>query len=132
MTSTPLTSPQHVFLEKVVARSRARRFLNVGSYNLLAWIVLAIYLLPVACMLVTALKSTDQLSDNKAPWYPSKISTYEYLGQADELYQVPTKQGVRKLGLSSRVSARASSSTHRPHSRTDRMEWRLSKTGCGL
>jgi ABC-type glycerol-3-phosphate transport system permease component len=75
MTSTPLTSPQHVFLEKVAARSRARRFLNVGSYNLLAWIVLAIYLLPVACMLVTALKSTDQLSDNKAPWYPSKIST---------------------------------------------------------
>ena len=99
MASTLLPSPRHVSLEQVSARSRARRFLDVGSYNLLAWIVLAIYLLPVAFMLVTALKSTDQLSDNNAPWYPSKISTFVYQGHADELYQVPTQPGLRKLAL---------------------------------
>ena len=99
MASIPINSPQQLSMEQVSARSRARRFLDVGSYNLLAWLVLAIYLLPVAFMLVTALKSTDQLSDDNAPWYPSKISTFTYQGQPDELYQVPTPQGMKKLAL---------------------------------
>jgi multiple sugar transport system permease protein len=100
MASIPLTSARPIpSLEQTAARSRLRRFFSVGSYNILAWIVLGIYLLPVAFMLVTALKSTDQLSDNNAPWYPSKISTYTYLGQADPLYHVPTPQGLRTLAL---------------------------------
>jgi multiple sugar transport system permease protein len=61
--------------------------------------LLAIYLLPVAFMVVTALKSTDQLSDNKAPWYPSRIKTYAYQGHAFQLYQVPTDQGIQTLAL---------------------------------
>ena len=99
MTTPRIPVSQSISLEQVAARSRARRFLNVGSYNLLAWFVLAIYLLPVAFMLVTALKSTDQLSDPNAPWYPSRISTFTYQGQANELFQVPTQQGLRELAL---------------------------------
>ena len=99
MTSLPLASPQKTSLEKTAARSRARRFLNVGSYNLFAWFVLIIYLLPVAYMLTTAFKSTDQLSDNNAPWYPSKVSTFQYQGQADELLRVPMDGTLRTLAL---------------------------------
>jgi multiple sugar transport system permease protein len=50
-------------------------------------------------MVDTAFKSTDQLSDNKAPWYPSRIKTYAYQGHAFQLYQVPTDQGLRTLAL---------------------------------
>jgi len=99
MISTSSTSSQPFSLAKTATHSRARRFLNVGSYNLFAWIVLVIYLLPVVYMLDTALKSTDQLSDNNAPWYPSRISTYQYAGQADELFLVPTQDGLKTLAL---------------------------------
>ena len=99
MTSLPTTSPQLSSLEQTARRSRLRRFLSVGSYNLFAWIVLLIYLLPVAFMVDTAFKSTDQLSDNHAPWYPSKVSTFEYQGQAAELLHVPTDAGMKTLAL---------------------------------
>jgi multiple sugar transport system permease protein len=99
-----LLSPAHSSQQKnslpmAAARSRAIQFLNVGSYNLFAWIVLAIYLLPVAFMLVTALKSTDQLSDANAPWYPSKPSTFTYQGRAAVLFQVPMPAGMQTLAL---------------------------------
>ena len=99
MISPVHNSPQKNSLAKTAARSRAIRFLNVGSYNLLAWIVLAIYLLPVAFMLVTALKSTDQLSDGNAPWYPSKPSTFIYQGQAAVLFHVTMPAGMQTLAL---------------------------------
>jgi multiple sugar transport system permease protein len=73
--------------------------LSAGSYNLFVWLLLAVYLLPVAFMVVTAFKPTDQLSDNKAPWYPSKVAIYDYQGHAFQLYHVPTDQGMRKLAL---------------------------------
>jgi len=61
--------------------------------------VLLIYLLPVAYMVDTAFKSTDQLSDKNAPWYPSKISTFTWQDQADELLQVPMDGGMKTLAL---------------------------------
>jgi multiple sugar transport system permease protein len=96
---TAQPSPQPDSLVKTAAHSRARRALSVGSYNLFAWLLLAIYLLPVAYMVDTAFKSTDQLSDNNAPWYPAKASTYEYKGQAAELVRVPMEGGVKTLAL---------------------------------
>jgi multiple sugar transport system permease protein len=79
--------------------SRIRRILGVGVFNLLAWILLAVYLLPVLFMAVTAFKSTDQLSDNQAPWYPSRKASFEYQGSALTLYTVPTENGIRELAL---------------------------------
>lgn len=92
-------TPQPDSLLKTASHSRARRALSVGSYNLFAWILLAIYLLPVAFMVVTAFKSTDQLLDDKAPWYPARIKTYPYQGQAAELIQVPIDGGLKTLAL---------------------------------
>ena len=99
MNSSRRITPEHTSLAKTAALSRTGRALNVGSYNLFAWILLAIYLLPVAYMVDTAFKSTDQLSDSNAPWYPSRITTYEYQGQAAELLQVPIDGGLKKLAL---------------------------------
>jgi multiple sugar transport system permease protein len=79
--------------------SKLGRFLGAGAYNLLVWFILGLYLLPVAFMVVTAFKPTDQLSDNKAPWYPSKVATYTYQGHVFQLYHVPTAEGLRKLAL---------------------------------
>jgi multiple sugar transport system permease protein len=93
MTANPSTP------SKVNARSGLKRFLNVGAYNLFAWALLIVYLLPVAYMVDTAFKSTDQLSDAKAPWYPSRPQTYTYQGQADELFQVPIDGGLKTLAL---------------------------------
>jgi multiple sugar transport system permease protein len=73
------------------------RLLKAGSYNLFAWVLLAVYLLPVAFAVTTALKSTAQLSDNGAPWYPSRIATYQFQGSADPIYQVPLDGGVKEL-----------------------------------
>lgn len=84
---------------RLARRSRGRRFLQVAAYNLLAWLVLGLYFLPVLYMVDTACKSTDQLSDGNAPWYPSRPSTFTFQGQADELLRVPTGQGLQTLAL---------------------------------
>ena len=99
MTSTSLTASSNPSLAKTAAHSRLLRISSVLSYNLLAWFLLALYLLPVAFMVDTAFKSTDQLSDKNAPWYPSRVSTYQYNGQAAELMHVPMPGGMRTLAL---------------------------------
>ena len=101
MTASETTQPIQASVQEVKRNPPARlgRFLSTGAYNLLAWLVLAVYLLPVAFMVVTALKPTDQLSDNNAPWYPSRPATYTFQGHTFPLYQVPTAQGMRKLAL---------------------------------
>ncbi len=130
---TAQTTPKPDSLAKTTARSRARRALSVGSYNLFAWLLLAIYLLPVAFMVVTAFKSTDQLLDGKAPWYPARIKTYPYQGQAAELIQVPMDGGLKTLAL---VTARHPvQPVRRPAGafrRVDRVAGRLPKIESGL
>jgi len=74
-------------------------FLSAGSYDLFVWILLLIYLLPVAYMVVLAFKSDAQLEDKHAPWYPAKRVTYTYQGQVFDMYHVPTQSGIRRLAL---------------------------------
>jgi multiple sugar transport system permease protein len=93
------TNPSPVTPHKIRRPSRFLNFLRVGSYNLFAWALLAVYLLPVAFMVTTAFKSTEQLSDPNAPWYPSRAVTFTYQDQAYPLVQVSTATGVRELAL---------------------------------
>jgi multiple sugar transport system permease protein len=99
MTLKPSISLRHISELWNTIPGKTRRSLSVGSYNLLAWFLLGLYLLPVAFMVVTAFKSTDQLSDNRAPWYPARISTYVYQGRERQLFTVPTDQGTNVLAL---------------------------------
>jgi multiple sugar transport system permease protein len=83
--------------------SKTRKSLDVGSYNVFVWFLLILYLLPVAFMIVTGCKSTDQLSDASAPWYPASLVTYTYQGKTYGLYDVPMADGgTRRLALVSR------------------------------
>jgi multiple sugar transport system permease protein len=84
---------------KKAARSQLGRSLGTVSYNLLAWFLLVLYLLPVVFMVDTALKSTEQLMDSQAPWYPARLKTYLYQGQADELLQVQVAGRMETLAL---------------------------------
>jgi ABC-type glycerol-3-phosphate transport system permease component len=76
-----------------------RRFLSTGSYDLFVWVLLLIYLLPVAYMVVLAFKSDAQREDSHAPWYPARRVTYEYQGHVFDVYHVPTEAGMRRLAL---------------------------------
>jgi len=124
--TTPVSRfSQSISLEQVAARSRARRFLNVGSYNLLAWFVLAIYLLPVAFMLVTALKSTDQLSDPNAPWYPPE---YPLLPTRARQMNFSGTHPAGSAGTGAGQAGDRFEPVHRPAQscrRIDSLEWRL-------
>ena len=75
---------------------KARRVL---LFNLLAWLVLFLYLLPIISMLATAMMSTEQLGDKHSPLYPARIVTYSYHGKEYQLYQVPLDDGIKPLAL---------------------------------
>jgi len=91
--------PVPVSPHKVRRPSQVLNFLRIGSYNLFAWALLAVYLLPVAFMVTTAFKPTEQLDDPDAPWYPSRKASFTYQGRAYPLLQMPTAAGVRELAL---------------------------------
>jgi multiple sugar transport system permease protein len=55
--------------------------------------------MPVASMAVTALMSTEQLMDRKAPLYPAKRVTYEWERETTLVYRVPIFDQVRELAL---------------------------------
>jgi multiple sugar transport system permease protein len=76
-----------------------RHFLSTGPYNLFVWVLLLIYLLPVAFMVVTAFKSDAQLEDPSAPWYPTVPVTFSYQGTSYPLFDVPMESGTRRLAL---------------------------------
>jgi multiple sugar transport system permease protein len=72
---------------------------RVGPFNLFVWALLGLYLLPVAFMVVTALMSTDQLSDPFSPLYPAKPVSYRYQGKDYRVYSIPTSDGVKEWAL---------------------------------
>ncbi len=92
-------SPGPVSSHKIHRPSRVENFLRAGSFNLFAWALLAVYLLPIASAVTTAFKPTDQLEDPDAPWYPSRKLTAIYQDQAYPLVRVSTATGVRELVL---------------------------------
>jgi multiple sugar transport system permease protein len=77
----------------------ARRIFSTLPYNLFVWAVLGLYLLPVFSMCVTALMSTDQLTDAQAPLYPARVVQYTYQNKAYPLYYVPTDSGLQQWAL---------------------------------
>ncbi len=86
---------------------RQRRFFSVKAWdrvgivllNLFALFVVVVYLFPMTYMLVTAVKLDDQFGDSNAPLYPATRVTYEYQGEAYDLYEVPTDDGTHQLAL---------------------------------
>ncbi len=86
-------------MTKTFGASLKRLSQRIGPFNLFVWVLLGVYLLPVAFMVVTALMSTDQLGDPKAPLYPAKPVFYTYQGQPYLVYEVPSGDGIKQWAL---------------------------------
>jgi multiple sugar transport system permease protein len=74
-----------------------RDVLAIGTVTLFATLLAMAYLMPLAYSFSTALRT--QVSETGAPFWPAKGSTYEYQGQAYDLYEVPTESGVQQWAL---------------------------------
>lgn len=76
-----------------------KRYLNILPFNLLVWLLLALYLSPVFFMIVTAMMPTEQLGNKSAPLYPARIMRYGYAGREYQIYDVPTDDGIKPMAL---------------------------------
>ena len=73
---------------------RAWEFTGTAVLTLFIWIFLLLFISPLSYMLVTSLRSADELRDRSAPLYPAERLTYVYQGTIYQLYKVPTSDGV--------------------------------------
>ena len=74
-------------------------FTGTSLLNLFLWIAVVVYLSPLAYMLITSLKTAEQMRDSKSPLLPAQATTYTYKGQSLLVYYVPTSTGMKKLAL---------------------------------
>lgn len=77
--------------KKVLART--------ALFNLFVWVLVALYMLPVGFMVVTAFMSTQQLTDQFAPLYPANLVRYTHEGRKYRVYNVPTEDGIKQWAL---------------------------------
>jgi multiple sugar transport system permease protein len=63
--------------------------LNAGFVTLIVIAILVIFLAPFAYMVLTSLKTQDQISIVGAPIWPAQPSVYEYNGKEVETFNVP-------------------------------------------
>jgi len=77
---------------------RSRRFLAKSTVTLFAVMIVSVYLLPLAFMTVTALKTEDQITNQQI--LPRSPATAEINGESYDLYPVPLSDGsTRTLAL---------------------------------
>ncbi len=83
------------------SRSREmRKITAVGTVTLFGSLVLLAFLLPIAYMGLTSVKSLQQVIDPNSTLLPSSPTMMDYQGQQLELYNVPMPDGTtRVLGL---------------------------------
>ncbi len=78
---------------------RLWNFTGTAFLNLSIWMAVVVFLSPLSYMLVTALKTSDQLRDPNAPIWPAKVATYTYQGQSLPIYIVPTPNGIKHWAM---------------------------------
>lgn len=77
-----------------------RNFAIKGLISLFALMLLIVFLLPMGNMVMTALRSQDQLSQTQdSSIFPMTQRTFSYQGQAYPVYRVPLESGVKELAL---------------------------------
>jgi len=94
MTTTSISTPASRRLQ-----AKMREILAHLGVTGLGLLVLAIFLLPLAYVLITAFKLDSQMTTVGAPLWPAKPATFSYEGQEYPLYEVPTDTGIRQLAL---------------------------------
>lgn len=74
-------------------------FTGTALVNFFVFLFLLIYLSPMSYMLVTALKSHDQMSNPRSPIWPADQMTFMHEGKSLLLFKVPLEGGTRVLAL---------------------------------
>lgn len=75
----------------------SRKLLVAGTITLVVIAFLLLYLSPMGYMIVTSLKSQSQIA--RGTLLPLSPEQFVYEGQAYDVYNVPTEDGVRQLAL---------------------------------
>ena len=78
---------------------RLRRWTAVWAFTGLTIVIVSAFLMPLAYMASTALKSADQMSATGAPLWPAVPETFSYEGKPYPVYEVPTAEGVQHWAL---------------------------------
>ena len=78
---------------------RRRNLLLQAAITLLALAILSLYLMPMAYGVITSLKTKAQTSDPGAPVVPAKAVAFAYEGDAYDVLQVPTDNGIQHWAL---------------------------------
>ena len=95
-------------LGKPVLTLRLWRFTGSAILNLMIFILLTAYVLPLAYMFVTSVKDPEQMSAGLgAPLYPSVNPKYNYQGEDYAIMEVPTGDGVKQWAIINRRQAYA-------------------------
>lgn len=82
---------------------RLWEFTGTAMVNLFVVILVAAYLSPLSFMVVTSLKSGDQLQDSNSPIYPAERVYSEYEGKRVPVLSVPVEgQGIQEWALINR------------------------------
>jgi multiple sugar transport system permease protein len=85
--------------ERRESRHSLKETANSAVTTFTTIILLLAFLTPMARVLVTALKTPEQLMAFGAPVWPAKPYVFSYEGKDYEVYDVPTDQGVKQLAL---------------------------------
>lgn len=75
------------------------KFTTTASVTLVAFIVVALFLAPLAYMTLTSLKTQKQVQDPHSQFLPSSPSTFNYEGKDYPLLNVPSEAGLRQWAL---------------------------------
>ena len=81
---------------------RLWQFTGSVLLSLFVFIILAAYLSPLAYMVVTSLKTPQQLQDSKSPLYPAINPQYTYEGKEYPVMVVPTDEGNKEWAMVTR------------------------------
>ena len=90
-------------LGEPVLTLRLWRFTGSAILNLVFFILLTVYLLPLGYMFVTSVKEPEQVADGLgAPLYPAINPLYHYQGGDYALMEVPTPDGIKQWAVINR------------------------------
>jgi multiple sugar transport system permease protein len=79
---------------------RQRNLINKILVTGIGLLIVVMFLSPLAYMVVTGLKSYDQMNDAQVPaFWPFSRKTFTYEGKALEIYRVPTQTGIQELAI---------------------------------
>lgn len=91
--------PEQAALQQSIRTGRMKRVLMQIGMSLLAFLILAIFLIPLFYGMSMSLKSLQQVGEMGTPWWPASKAQYNYDGKDRDIYRVPTDTGIRDLAL---------------------------------